>query len=72
MEAKSKFEIKRNLSFEKSSYRMNDKICQTNGRSFEKIQHLSVMVGFKMDAKTLFERLFEFMLLNENWMKWDN
>ena len=52
MEAKSKFEIKRNLSFEKSSYRMNDKICQTNGRSFEKIQHLSVMVGFEMDAKT--------------------
>ena len=44
----------------------------TNGTSFEKIQHLSVMVGFKMDAKTLFERLFEFMLLNENWMKWDN
>ena len=44
----------------------------TNGTRFEKIQHLSVMVGFKMDAKTLFERLFEFMLLNENWMKWDN
>ena len=40
----------------------------TNGTGFEKIQHLSVMVGFKMDAKTL----FEFMLLNENWMKWDN
>ena len=40
--------------------------------SFEKIQHLSVMMGFEMDTKTWFEHLFEFMLLNENWMKWDN